>query len=78
MGNRYVSIQRHCIWDAPLHRVELMTCDVGQSSSFHPHLCTDGHLACNECVPYCSASKREFCALCRDDNGACAVCGQPL
>jgi hypothetical protein len=78
IGNRYVSIQRHCIWDAPLHHVDPMMCDACQSSSFHLHLCTNGHLACSECVQYRNASKREFCALCRDDNGACAMRGQPL
>ncbi len=76
--NRYVSIQRNFIWDPLLHRVEPMLCDACQAPTFHLHLCTHGHLACDDCMLYCSACKREFCKLCQADVGACAVCSQPL
>ena len=76
--NRYASIQRNFVWDPLLHRVEPVLCDVCQAPSFHLHLCANGHLACDECVLYCSACKREFCKLCPDSMGACAVCNRPL
>jgi len=76
--NRYASVRRDFIWDPLLHRVEPMLCDVCQAPSLRLHLCANGHLACNVCVLYCSACKREFCKLCRADMSACVVCNRPL
>ena len=78
MENRYASIRRDIIWDPLLHRVEPLLCDVCQTPTFHLHLCVNGHLACGECTLHCSACKREFCKLCEEYMGTCAVCGRPL
>jgi len=76
--NRYGSIRKNFIWDPLLHRVEPMLCDVCGMPNYRLHLCANGHLACDDCVLYCSACKREFCKLCQADVGACAVCNRPL
>ncbi len=76
--NRYTSIAHDFVWDPLLHRVEPPLCQVCGQPRYRLHLCTTGHLAGDECILYCSACKREFCALCQDDIGACAVCGRSL
>lgn len=76
--NRYASVRKNVIWDPLLHRVEPILCDVCQVPRFRLHLCANGHLACDDCVLYCGACKREFCKLCEMYVSACAVCNRPL
>jgi len=76
--NRYTSITYTFVWDPLLRRVDPPLCQACGQPRYRLHLCTNGHLAGDECILHCSACKREFCTLCQDDMGACAVCGKLL
>ncbi len=76
--NRYASIQYPFIWDPLLHHVEPPVCHGCGEAHYRIHLCTNGHLACDDCVLTCDFCKREFCKLCERDVGACIVCGRAV
>lgn len=76
--NRYTSAQPTFVWDPLLHRVEPPLCQACGQPTPWVYLCANGHLADEDCILHCAFCKRVFCTLCKDDVGACAVCGKPL
>jgi len=77
---RGTAIRRRVVWDPLLHRMEPLRCDVCGRPGVTLHLCSGGHLAHGECLleQQCVECKREYCRLCGEQMGACAVCGRPV
>lgn len=74
--NRYSKRQQAFVWDPLLHQLEPPLCDVCQQPFARLHLCTNGHLMCDDDTLYCDLCKREFCRHCASSLGHCATCGR--
>ncbi|MEE8391041.1 MAG: hypothetical protein V3S14_09635, partial [Anaerolineae bacterium] len=80
VGNRRIKIERAIVWDPLLHRVEPLACDVCGRAATRLVLCSDGHLAHEDCLlpEQCVDCKRVYCRLCADQVGRCVVCDRPV
>jgi hypothetical protein len=76
--NRTASVKRSIVWDPLLHQFEPLPCDVCGRPGFKLYLCSEGHLAHEQCLleTQCGDCKRVYCRLCAQQMGACAVCGR--
>lgn len=76
--NRYHKRPYPIVWDPLLPLLEQPLCEVCHHPFTRLHLCTNGHLMCDEDTLYCDLCKREFCRKCAASLGNCATCGRMI
>lgn len=77
--NRQAQTNRAVVYDPLRHSLDPLACDVCTRPETKLLLCTNGHLAGEDCLaPQCVDCKRVFCRTCASEISACAVCDRPV